>query len=274
MTGFLQFMLLPLCACLLMIMILAYLGMHVLEREIIFIDIALAQIAVVGAIVAMVAFHAEHHTLLANLCAFGATLLAAAFYALAQKGVRGLSIETIIGISYAVAAAAALLFVGLSAEGHAHVHHMLSGSLLWISWKELLYCCAAALPAGGVFLAFRGRFWELSRGHAKSGAKAREGALGWNLLFYALLGVVITAFVRIAGVLVVFSFLIMPATFAAMFSESLGRRWAVACLCGAAASVAGLLFSYYLDFSVGPSVVSFLGAALVAGAAVKRLTAG
>jgi len=270
MGEFIQFMVLPLCACLIIIIVLGYLGIHVLQREIIFIDIALAQIAVLGSIIGLVLLHAEHNSILAHACAIGATVLAAGLYSVVQRKTVHISLETVIGITYALAAAAALFIIGLRAEGHVHVHHMLSGSLLWVQWKDLLCCGAVALATGLVFFVFRGKFQELSESHARREKRGKNTVM-WDFLCYVLMGIVITFFVRIAGVLVVFSFLIIPAAISAMFSERAGIRWVIALAVGTPASVAGLLLSYHLDFSIGPSVVSFLGIGLVTAGIVKSL---
>lgn len=263
MTPALELMALPLCVCLLMLVVLGYAGMHVLEREIIFIDIALAQIAAVGAIVALTVFHAGHGSLTAYLCSVGAVLLTGGFYAFVQRRVRGLSLETVIGISYAVAAGAALLLVGLSPEGHDHVQHMLSGSLLWVTREDLLRCILVVMGAGGVFFTLRRRFWLLSRIREGDGSKFGKDGLLWDLAFYALLGILITTFVRIGGVLLVFSLLIMPATLSALFSKRPVVRWLISLCVGTVAIFAGSALSLVMDFSLGPSVVSCLGLILL-----------
>lgn len=127
---------LPLLACLLLTVILSYLGLHVLKREVIFIDIAVAQIAALGAIAAHMMFHVHGDSPQALACAVGATLLAAAFFAVARHRVSRLPIEATIGITYAIVAAGTLFLIGKSTCGHTHVQEMLAGSLLWVEWKD------------------------------------------------------------------------------------------------------------------------------------------
>ena len=276
MSQLLEVLGLPLLACLMMIAILGYLGIHVLKREVIFIDIALAQTAAVGAIVAHLAFHAHGDSLLGYASAFGCVLLAAAFYSIVRKRVTQISLEAIIGVTYAIAAAAALFFVGIAPGGHVHVQEMLAGSILWTTWKDLAWCALAFSGVGFCFFLFRGPFGRISDDYEE----ARAGGLkvaGWDFLFYSLLGIVITLAVRLAGVVVVFALLIMPATASALFSSRWGRRLLAAWLVGAVASVAGLLFAYHLDFSVGPAVALFLGLVLVLaglGQALRRAVRG
>ncbi len=270
MQEMLHLLTLPFLTCLLMTGILCYMGLHVLEREIIFIDIAVAQIAVVGSIVAHTVFKFEEHSLFASACAFGFVLAAALFYSLVRRKITQIPLEAIIGVSYAVGAAAALFLISLTAGGHVHVEHMLTGSILWAKRTDVLSCAIVFLIVGFFFYLFRRPFRRISSDYEKA---VKEGmkVTWWDCLFYALFGIVITTAVRIAGVLVVFGFLIIPATISAMFSSRLGLRLAIAWASGVAATTAGLMFSYYLDFSVGASVVSCLGLALIIVAAVRKL---
>jgi len=143
---------LPFLACLLMGTILGYLGIHVLKREVIFIDIALAQIAAVGSIVAHLAFEAHGDSLLAYICSFICILLASVFYALIKNRISQISLEAIIGISYALAAAGILFLVGIAPGGHVHIQHILSGSLLWTSWRQIITALIVFAVIGFVFL--------------------------------------------------------------------------------------------------------------------------
>jgi len=260
----------PLLACLMMIAILGYLGIHVLKREVIFIDIALAQTAAVGAIGAHLAFHAHGHSLLGYACAFGAVLLAAVFYSVVRRRVAQISLEAIIGVTYAIAAAAALFLVGIAPGGHVHVHEMLAGSILWTGWTDLFWCALAFTGVGVCLFLFRGPLGRISDGYERARGEGLS-VVWWDFLFYALLGVVITLAVRLAGVVVVFALLIIPATASALFSSRWGGRLLAAWAVGAAACVGGLLFAYGLDFSVGPSVALFLGAALILAACGRSL---
>lgn len=252
----------PFLICLEMIAILGYLGIHVLKREIIFIDIAVAQIAAVGALGAELAFEAHGHSVLGDACAFGATLVAAAFYSLIRRRVVQIPLEAVIGVSYAIAAAGALFLLGIAPGGDFHVQQMLAGSILWATWMDVIWAAGLFALVGGCFYVFRRPFASVSEDY--EGA-AREGVntLGWDFLFYALLGVVVTLAVRIAGVVVVFSFLIIPATLSALLASGWRARLVAAWIAGAVASALGLLFAERLDFSVGPAVALFLGAALV-----------
>jgi zinc/manganese transport system permease protein len=251
----------PFLVCLEMLVILGYLGIHVLKREVIFIDIALAQIASVGAIGAHVAFHAHGHTVLAYACSFGATLVAAAFFSLARRRVIQIPLEAVIGVSYAIGAAAALFLVGIAPGGHIHLQQMLAGSILWATWGDVLLMAVVVASVGLCFYIFRKPFETISESY--EGA-VREGinTAGWDFLFYALIGMVITPAVRIAGVVLVFAFLIIPATLSALLASSWRGRVIIAWTTGGVCSAVGLLFAEQFDFSVGPAIALFLGVAL------------
>lgn len=263
---------LPFLACLLMVAILGAFGLHVLKREVIFIDISLAQIAAVGAIVAHLVFHAHGDSALGYASAMACVLAAALFYAFVRRRVAQISLEAVIGVSYAIAAAAALFLFGV-APGHKHdVHQMLAGNMLLAGWVDILLCTLGFLGVGACFFLLRKRFRRLSDDYGQALAEGVR-VVWWDFFFYALLGVVITLAIRLAGVVVVFAMLIIPATTSALFSSRWGARLAITWAVGAAASVAGLLFAYGLDFSLGPSVALLLGAVLVLGGVGRAVLA-
>jgi zinc/manganese transport system permease protein len=247
--------------------ILAYLGIHVLKREVIFIDIAVAQVAAVGSIAAHLAFDAEQDSLLAYATSLLCVLLISAFYAAARTAVVQISIETVIGISYAITAAAAMFLIGMH-PGHVHAGEMLAGSLLWVTWRHIIASAVVFSAVGIMLYLFRKPISEVSQDYDRAVAGGLK-AMRWDFLFYALLGAVITLAVRISGVVSVFAFLIIPATTSALFARSWAARLLIAWATAAVSSVAGLLFAYYLDFSVGPAVALFLGGALVVAAVLK-----
>jgi len=259
---------LPFLACVLLTGMLSYLGLHVLKREVIFIDIAVAQVAALGAIAAHMFFHVHGDSPQALTCAVGATLIAALFFAAARRHVSQLPIEATIGITYAIVAAGALFLIGKSTCGHTHVQEMLTGALLWVGWQDLgLTAVVFAITGAGFFVCLR-PFQEISDSYENAASKGMR-VVAWDFVFYALCGVVITVAVRLAGVVVVFCFLIIPAATSALFARRWGRRLLIAWLVGAVGSVAGLVFCHRLDFSAGVSVSLFLGL-LLAVAAIWR----
>jgi len=262
MLPIIQILGLPFLACVLMSSILGYLGTHVLKREVIFIDIALAQIAAVGSIAAHIAFKAHGDSALVYGCSLGCVLIAAAFYAFVRSRIIQISLEAVIGISYAIAAAAALFLVGIAPGGHMHIQHILSGSLLWAGWKQIITSLAVFSVIGVCFYLIRKPIAEISNDYQKDTAKDLR-AVFWDFIFYVLLGVVITLSVQVGGIVVVFAFLIIPATISATLTSRLGPQITIIWTSAILASLAGLLFAYYLDFSIGPVIALFLGIELV-----------
>ncbi|MBN2455540.1 MAG: metal ABC transporter permease [Sedimentisphaerales bacterium] len=251
---------LPFLACVLMSFILGYLGTHVIKREVIFIDIALAQIAAVGAIVVHMLFKVHGNSLVASLFSFGCVLLAAGFYAFVRSMITQISLEAIIGISYAIAAAAALFLVGIAPGGHMHIQHLLSGSVLWTSGKQVIISLVVFSIVGICFYLIRKPIDGISNNYQGSSVKNMRTVF-WDFIFYTLLGIIITISVQTAGIVVVFAYLIIPATISAVFSARMRliTVWTVAII----ASLGGLLFAYKCDFSIGPAIAMFLGCELV-----------
>jgi len=259
----------PFLACVLMSSILGYLGTHVLKREVIFIDIALAQIAAVGSIAAHMIFEAHGDSPTAYLCSFGCVLLAAGFYAFVRSRVFQISLEAVIGISYAIAAAAALFLVGIAPGGHIHIQHILSGSLLWTSWRQIITSLVVFSIIGVCFYLIRKPITEISNGYRQDSAKGLRMVF-WDFIFYVLLGVVITLSVQVGGVVVVFAYLIIPATISAVFSNRSGLKLAIVWTAAIIASLGGLIFAYHFDFSIGPAIALFLGCELTILAIVSK----
>ena len=260
---------LPFLACIIMGSILSYLGIHVLKREVIFIDIAVAQVAAVGALAAHLAFDVEESSLISYLCSLVCVLAMAGFYSVVRHKVTEISIEAVIGISYAITAAGALFLLGI-APGHAHAQEMLAGALLWIMWPQVLTALIVFAAVGIALWIFRKPISAVSQDYAAAAAGGTNVAW-WDFLFYALLGVVITVAVRISGVVTVFALLIIPATTSALFVTGWLSRLLLAWLTVVIASAGGLLVSYYLDFSMGPAIAMCLGLLLAVVAALARL---
>lgn len=260
---------LPLIACILMMSMLSYLGLHVLKREIIFIDIALAQVAAVGAIAANLIFGVHGDSILCYSCTFLATLAMAAFYAFARRRLLRIPLEATIGVSYAIAAAVALFLVGISSGGHIHLQHMLAGSILWTTWLDVLICSLVYVAVGLCLFLTRKQFTILSDNYANTNSEG-GGFFWWDFLFYLLVSIVITVAVKIGGIVLVFSFLIIPATISALFSTQWKTRIKIAWFFGALNTMLGIIFTNHLDFSVGPAIALFLGICIVISATLKR----
>jgi zinc/manganese transport system permease protein len=259
--NFLSVMALPLLACLLLVLILPALGRHVLARGVIFVDLALAQIAALGQSVAFL-LGAEPHDPSMYYWSFGFTLLGAALFSFLWDREHSVLQEAFIGISFALATAATLLLLSNAPHGAEHVSGALSGEALgWVTWKDIAIM-ATLFAIVGAFLFF-GRHKLLLC--SEDPRKARQLGLSvrmWDFLFYASFGLVVTSSVKVSGVLAVFSFLIVPIVTATL----LGRRgparlrwaWAI----GLVVSVLGAVLSYVKDWPMGATIVCLFGVAV------------
>jgi zinc/manganese transport system permease protein len=263
----LQFLLMPFLACLILVGIHAYLGIHVLARGVIFVDIALAQIAALGTTVALLAGF-DHDSTAAYLFSLGFTFIGAAIFALSRNLRARVPQEAFIGITYAVAAALAILIVDKAPHGTEHIKEILVGNILWVSGPHVAYIAGLYAAVGLFHYIFRKKFLAISMDEDHDTPSDRK-ALLWDLLFYMSFGFVITSSVQIAGVLLVFSFLVVPAVFAAMFANRLSTRLAVSWILGFLVSVLGISISYAGDLPTGAAIVATFGAALLLGVIVR-----
>jgi len=261
MSEFLVFMATPFAACLVMVGIHAYLGLHVLQREVIFVDLALAQMAALGSTLAFLAGY-ELDSGMAYLFSLGATFLGALVFTLTRVPQGKVPQEAIIGIVYVVSAAAGVLVLDRAPHGAEQLKNLLVGAILWVSWGDVIQLAVIYAAIGAFYGLFRERFTLLSFNEEE--ARQRGWSVRWwDFLFYVSFGVVITQSVQIAGVLVVFSFLIVPAVCAVLFSKRIGARLALAWGIGFAVSAVGCSLSYLADLPTGATVVCTFGLALL-----------
>ncbi len=251
----------PLLACLLLPGILVYMGLHIVRRGIIFVDLALAQVAALGICLAILLGH-DAHDWQTTAWSAGFTLAGAVLLTVLRSSGRRVPQEALIGIVYVIAAAGALLLLSRSPEGNEELRRTLVGEVLLVTPGEVIRTFALFAVVGAVHIFFRRPFLLLSF-HPEQGRAEGLRFWFWDFLFYMLLGVVVTSFVRICGVLLVFSYLIIPAVCADLLATSLlvqlGVGWTFATL----ASVGGIYGSYRLDLPTGAAVVGALGIALL-----------
>ncbi len=266
----LGWMLAPLVGCLISVLILGYLGLHVLRRQVIFVDLALAQIAALGATYAFfLGFQPE--SLAASVFSLLFCFAGAALFAATRSQESRLPQEAIIGICYVVAAAAVILLVDLARDPHGaeRIRFLLVGSIVWAKWGEIGAAAAVCGAVGLFHYVFRERF-ELASTDPEALARAGASLVVWDLLFYASFGLAITAIVRLIGVLLVFSYLIIPGAVASLFVKTVRGRLLATWGIGAVVSVVGLLFGY--EHPPGPVIVACFGlvlaVALIARAAL------
>jgi len=261
----------PLVACMIIVAIHSYLGLHVIAREVIFVDLSLAQMAALGSAVAILAGSQPDSTA-AWLYALGFTSIGAAVFAVTRTEERGrVPQEAFIGIVYVVASAAAILVADRTPRGGEAIKDILVGSLLWVTWPVIARLAGVYVVLGLFHWVLRRRFLTIS--FQPETALANGWSIRWwDFLFYLTFGIVITFSVPIAGVLLVFSFLVVPAAIAFQFTRRIGALAVVSWVAGAAASAAGLLVSFHYDLPTGPIIVCMFGLLLLVAVAVRRLT--
>jgi zinc/manganese transport system permease protein len=261
------FLALPFAAACVLVAIHAYLGLHVLRRGIVFADLALAQLSALGATVAFAAGHAP-----ASLAALGYAFLFTAVGALLLTASRRLAMvmsqEAFIGILYVVATAATILIIDRSPQGAEHVKRMLVGSILTVEPARLEELALVYGAIGVLHWLARRPLLALSNVGGKMAASVWHAAI-WDLVFYLSFGVVVTSSVSIAGVLLVFCFLIIPAVIGSLFTNKMGVALAIGWTVGTAASALGLVASFLLDLPTGAAMVLAFAGALVLAAASR-----
>lgn len=268
MTG-LELMLPPFVACLVLVAMLAYLGLHVIAREVIFVDLSLAQMAALGSLSALL-FHVDPDSSKTYIFALIATAIGAFLFAMTRTSGRTGRVpqEAFIGIVYVVASAAAVLVANKVPGGGEAVEKTLVGSLLWVTWPQIAKLAAVYAGLGIFQFVFRHRFLTISF-HPEEAEKHSWKIRWWDFLFYLSFGVVITLAVPIAGVLMVFSFLVVPAVIANLFTGDKRTMAVVSWGTGALASILGLWLSYTKDLPTGPLIVCVYGALLLVAVAVR-----
>jgi len=257
----LPFLFWPFVASLILTGIHAYLGVHVVERGVIFVDLALAQIAALGATIAIL-LGMDPHGRGAYFLSLGFTFLGAGIFSLARTRRGHIPQEAFIGIAYAVASATAILAMSKATGETEHLKDMLVGNILAVSRAEV---AKTALLYGGIGLfhyIFRKKFLLISTNLVQAEESGMSIRL-WDFLFYASFGFVVTSSVAIAGVLLVFCYLIVPSVGAMLFADKIGRRLAIGWTMGTLVSALGIYFSVLADLPTGATIVCTFGGVLI-----------
>lgn len=262
MNEFAGLMMAPMAACLILTGIHVYLGLHVIERGVIFVDLALAQIAAFGATAGFL-WNFGLHSTGSYFISLGFTLVGSAFFAATRLRTPVVPQEALIGIAYAIAAAACILVLSRAPEGGEELKALLVGHLLFVEWCEVIKLGVIYAVLGLLLWLVRKPLLLISTDPARAFA-AGWRVRWWDFLFYATFGFVVTSSVELAGVLLVFSFLIVPSVCGIMLAVTVTRRLIVGWCAGLLTSAVGMAASYYFDLPTGATVVCMFGACLVA----------
>lgn len=262
-------MLPPFAASMILVALFAYLGIHIIAREVIFVDLALAQMAALGSITALL-FEVSPDSNLGYGFSFAFTTLGAFIFSMThvKEEKRRAPQEAFIGIVFVVASAAAILVASKTSAGHEVIEEMLVGSILWVNWATVTSLLWVFLAVGIFHWFLRKRFLTISL-QVKEAEHQGWYIRWWDFLFYLSFGIAITAAVPVAGVLLVFTFLVVPAVVAFLFSRRPGVLVTISWITGAFASAAGLYLSFEFDLPTGPLVVCVFGLTLLVAGAVS-----
>lgn len=248
----LELLIVPFLACLILTLMHAYLGLHVLERNVIFVDLALAQMAALGGVLA--AMFGINNALITYLIALFCALAGAAVITQFRKHAR-LSPEVGIGIVYVLASAIAVLLVAKTAVESDMLKQMLTGNILVVTTANIVELVVLYGGIGLFHYIYRQRFWQVTRSYVQKKSSVQI----WDFAFYATFAMVVTSSVRIAGVLVVFSYLIVPAAIATLIAKNFRQRLLLSWGIGILVSIIGLCCSAYFDLPTGPAIVGVFG---------------
>jgi zinc/manganese transport system permease protein len=265
----LSFLLAPFIASLILTGIHAYLGVHVVERGVIFVDLSLAQIAALGTTIAVL-YGIEPHGGMAYAVSLLFTFIWAAVFSTVRTHRARIPQEAIIGIAYAVASAAAILAMSKSAEQTEHLKEMLVGNILTVSWFDVEKTALLYGAVGLFHYIFRRKFLMISMDPEAAEAQGISTRL-WDFLFYASFGFVVTSSVAIAGVLRVFCYLIVPSVGAMLYADRVGPRLAIGWTMGTLVSALGVYLSLKIDLPTGATIVCTFALVLIAMALVRPL---
>jgi len=264
-----QIMAAPFAECLVLVGIHSYLGIHVLKRRVIFVDLSLAQIAALGTTVGILFGIHDTDSWASFIFSLSFTFMGAAVFALSRLRDDRIPQEAVIGLVYAVTAALAVLVVERT-QGVEHLVNIMHGRLLWVKWSEVFTAAGAYVVVGVIHAVLGKRFLQISEDPESAYEQGVDVRL-WDFFFYLTFGLVISFSVKVAGVLLVFVFLVAPAILAFMITDRFRTQLVLGWTTGTVVTVVGLGLSWWLDLPSGPTVVSFYGVVLVLAACVVYL---
>jgi zinc/manganese transport system permease protein len=247
--------------CMILVGIHSYLGLHVLRRKVIFVDLALAQIAALGTTVGFL-FGILPDTIGAYWFSLIFTFIGAAVFSISRIRHEKIPQEAVIGLTYAIAASVAILVIDKAPHGAEHIKEILTGSILWVKWETIRNAAIIYSFVGIFHFIYRKQFILISENPDEAYKKGMNVRF-WDFLFYVSFGVVITHSVGTAGVLLVFVFLVVPAITSMLITDVLWKQLVIGWTMGVIVSVLGLYLSYIADLPSGPTVVSFYGLMLI-----------
>jgi len=252
----------PITMCVLMAGVMSYFGNHILSRGLIFIDIAVAQVAALGTMIGLLLGMAEG-SLQVQLVSLAFTVVVIVVFALTKFERQKIPQEAIIGIIYGLGLGLAMFFAEHIPGGSNYISKTITGNILWVTWKNVATCSSIFIVVALIHMIFGKSFVRISASKDElpySIAKVRA----FELLFYISFSLVIVKAVPIGGIFLVFTLLIAPPTIATYFTSHWGKRFLWSWIIGILGSLAGIYISYTHNLSNGPAIVCLLGIAAFA----------
>src|SRR5215813_11522519 len=260
----------PLIASLALPWLLVYLGLHIVQRGVIFVDLALAQTAAFGTCMAMLVGY-DVHDWQSYAFSLGFTFVGAVLLTFTRTRDQRVPQEALIGIVYVVAAAAAILALSKSAGGNEELQRSLVGELLVVRPSDVLKTFGLFAAVGAVHVVFRKKFLAISA-NPEAAAASGLNVRWWDFVFYMLFGLVVTSFVHIGGVLLVFTYLVVPAVCATYLVNRIGAKFAIGWIIATVSSIISLFITAKVDLPIGAAIVCVLGVVLVIVASISKFT--
>lgn len=260
----------PLAICLILVGVLSYLGNHILSRGIIFIDIAVAQIAALGTMIGILCGLPDG-SFFVSLFSLVFTLGILTLFALSKFEFREISQEVIIGIIYGISLAMAMLLVDITPGGSNFIQETLTGRILWVTWHDVTVTFVLFFFIALIHIFLIKKFVLISEGQLENFSKKQIRL--YDLLFYVSFGFVVVKAVEIGGIFLVFMYLIAPASIATLLSSNWRNRILIGWFVGFLASVIGIYISYDFNFPNGPTIVCVLGLFLVSAILFQKIFA-
>jgi zinc/manganese transport system permease protein len=272
MTGFWEMMVAPIAMALVLVAMHSHLGYHVVKRGVIFVDIALAQMAALGVAVALL-LGGQVGTDRTWAVALASTFAGALLISGTRSRLERVPQEAYIGIIYAVSSAGMILVLSGVPHGGDEIRHLLVGALLWVTWPVVIKTAVLYGALGALLYLWRRPLAQVSRDPEEARASGLS-LMKWDFVFYVILGVVVTSSVQVAGVLLVFSLLVVPAVMGARLFDGGRRLFAYTLTVGVGAVIVGSALSYVFDFPTGAAIVCsfglFLGVQVVLETVIRR----
>ena len=265
-----QFLAAPITACVILAGVLSYFGNHILTRGIIFIDIALAQIAALGTMIGLLLGYAEASTSV-ELISLIFTLIIIAIFAMTKFEKQVIPQEAIIGIIYGLGLGIAMLLAEKIPGGSNYITKTITGNILWVTWNDVIKCASIFVPIGIIHLVFGRHFIKVSESKKKLPYSINKIRM-YELIFYITFGIVVVRSVAIGGIFVIFVLLIAPTAMATLFTQRWALRFFWSWIIGIIGSIIGIYVSYEIDISNGPAIVCLLGITVFVLAFIKLIS--